>query len=575
MLHYELLTPHGERLDNRVPLPEYPRPQLRRDSYLCLNGEWSYAIRKAEVWDGTPDGHILVPFAPESVLSGVRRTLKRGEYLFYQRSFSLTEAFLSEITLLHIDAVDQEAEVFCNDIFVGRGEGGYLPLTLDVSAAVRVGENKLTVRVKDDTDPRYPTGKQRKKRGGIWYTPICGIWQSVWMESVPRGYIRGLRLTPDIDRGCLTVEIDSEADTFTLAVLCGGAEILSHSGTGRRFELTLPPEKLRLWSPEDPFLYDLEIAAKDDRVASYFALRKFEARDRRFFLNGKPYFVNGLLDQGYFSDGIYTPAAYDAYRDDIMAAKALGYNALRKHIKIEPLRFYYLCDVCGMLVLQDMVNVGRYSFFKDTVLPFAGLRRHRPYVNVSRAQRRMFVSYAQATVKHLYNCPSVVYYTIFNEGWGQFDGDGMYLCLRAQDPTRVYDATSGWFREKRSDVASEHIYFRPLPPMAEAEALPQIISEFGGYSLPLVGHRFNDEKTFGYRAYRDTATFEEAFLRLYETEVLPLAQNGLAGAIYTQLSDVEDECNGLLTYDRQVCKLNPDRVLPLMQRIFAAAGHLQ
>lgn len=568
MLNYGMLTPYGKVLDIERVLPEYPRPQLVRDSYLNLNGRWGYSVNKTGDISGAPQESIVVPFPPESVLSGVRRESAKDEYLIYFKDFAVESGFIKDITLLHIGAADQSCEAFLNGIPVGQHEGGYLPFSFDVSGAIRAGSNSLVIRVRDGMNYSYPTGKQRKKRGGIWYTPVSGIWQTVWLESVSAGYVRDIRLTPDIDRRCVGIEIDSDSDSLEVTLTAGGRVISDTVTDKHSFELTITEAELNLWSPEQPFLYGLTVRAGADRVTSYFAMRKFTVGGRHFLLNNKPYFVNGLLDQGYFSDGIYTPASYDAYRDDIMSAKRLGFNTLRKHIKLEPMRFYFLCDTLGMLVLQDMVNVGRYSFFKDTILPFAGRRRGKPYINVNKKQREMFTSHCLATQKLLYNCPCVVYYTIFNEGWGQFDGDGLYSLLKDADPTRVYDATSGWFREKRSDVVSEHIYFKPIKLSREDRTV--IVSEFGGYSYNCPGHVFNTDKMFGYRKFSDLQAFGDAFAALYENEVLPNIKNGLAGAIYTQLSDVEDETNGILTYDRQVCKPQPDRVLPLMRRICAA-----
>ncbi|MEA5050013.1 MAG: glycoside hydrolase family 2 TIM barrel-domain containing protein [Oscillospiraceae bacterium] len=571
MLNYDLLTPYGERLDKNSVLPEYPRPQLRRDGWLNLNGEWDYAINRTGETGGAPAGRITVPFPLESCLSGVRRALEKDEWLIYTRTFDVPDDFLRDITLLHIGAVDQLCDVFLNGAPVGSHAGGYLPVTLDVSAAVRPGANELVVRVRDELSELYPTGKQRAKRGGIWYTPVSGIWQTVWLESVRRGYIRELRITPDIDRKCVDIEIDSEADSFGVTVRAAGAVLLATREDARRFSLPITDAQLRLWSPEDPFLYELTVTAPDDTVSSYFAMRKFAAQGRRFFLNNKPYFINGLLDQGYFSDGIYTPASYDAYRDDILRMKALGFNTLRKHIKLEPMMFYHLCDTLGMLVLQDMVNIGRYSFLKDSGLPFAGFRRHIPYVNVNKRQRENFTAHSLAVARQLYSAPCVVYYTIFNEGWGQFPGDALYDALKAADPGRVYDTTSGWFHVGRTDVTSEHVYFRPIE--LRGSDRPLIVSEFGGYSFDCPGHIFNTEHHYGYRHYTDRQKLEDDFAALYENEILPaIRQAGLAGAIYTQVSDVEDETNGILTYDRRECKLDAGRILPLMRRVCAAGA---
>lgn len=570
MLNYSLLTPYAENLNRETPLKEYPRPQLRRDSYLNLNGQWKLAFSESGDIDAAPQYRITMPFPPESCLSEVMRTPRKGEYLIYRREFSLPEDFCRDITLLHVGAADQICEVFCNGQLAARHEGGYLPFTADLTRLLKSGRNTLVLRVRDDLDYLFPTGKQRRQRGGIWYSPISGVWQTVWLESVSRDYVKGVKITPDVVRGCVNLEIDSDCDGFAVTALDGEQAFFSKSGCGHSVAIEIPAERMKLWSPESPFLYGLVIETPHDRVSSYFAMRSFRADGKRFLLNGKPYFVNGLLDQGYFSDGIYTPADYAAYRDDILTAKKLGFNALRKHIKVEPLMFYHLCDRLGILVLQDMVNVGRYSLIKDSALPLAGFKRRLPWVAVSKAQQAVFTAHSLELQRHLYNCPCVVYYTIFNEGWGQSDADGEYERLKNADPTRVYDATSGWFRAKRSDVASEHIYFKPIRLKKEDKTL--IVSEFGGYSHRCGGHIFNDKNNFGYRGYNSLAELEDGFIALFENEILANLDNGLAGAIYTQLSDVEDETNGILTYDRRVCKLSAERIEPLMRQICEKAN---
>lgn len=566
MLNYGLLTAYGEKLDGKSVLPEYPRPQLRRDSYLNLNGEWEYAINKSGAIPRSFDGNIIVPFPLESCLSGVRRELGAEEYLIYSRSFDVPEGFIRDITLLHIDAADCCCEVELNGVPIGSHEGGYLPAQYDASTAIRTGQNTLAVIVRDATSADYPIGKQSRKRGGIWYTPVSGIWQTVWLESVCSGHVEEIKITPDIGKKSVRLEVKSASEAEAEIVVLAEGKVVFECRTAERcIEISI--DDARLWSPEEPFLYDLTVQLGDDKVTSYFAMREFTVSDGHFLLNGRQYFVNGVLDQGYFNDGIYTPASYDAFRDDISAMKALGFNALRKHIKIEPMMFYYYCDTLGMLVLQDMVNVGKYSFFKDSVLPFAGLRGKRPYVTVSEKQKKRFSEAAAQTVKYLHNCPSVVYYTVFNEGWGQFDGDGLYKIIKALDPTRVCDATSGWFRETLSDVRSEHIYFKPIKLKKSSRTI--IVSEFGGYSHSCPDHVFNSEKTFGYKKFGDIQSLEDAFCALYENEILGNLKNGLAGAVYTQVSDVEDETNGILTYDRRICKLSPQRIRPLMERICA------
>ncbi len=570
MLKYDLYTPYGEKLDVRDVLPEYPRPQLRRNSYLCLNGEWSYVINRSGDLHEDKKDKVIVPFPLESVLSGVGKSLKKGEHLIYSRTFSLEKSFLKDRLLLHVGAVDQIAEVFVNNVLVGVVEGSYLPLTADVTDAVKVGVNQIIVRVRDDLSYNYPVGKQKKKRGGIWYTPVTGIWQTVWLEAVPEEYISSVRYTPNIDSKSVTIEVETTADTVDCEISYQGRRIVSTKIYGYNTVVTLRDEDVHLWSPETPCLYDVKLTAGRDVVNSYFAMRKFSVGKDVFLLNNKPYFVNGLLDQGYYSDGIYTPASYKAYYDDVVKMKKLGYNTLRKHIKIEPMLFYYYCDTLGMLVLQDMVNVGKYGFFKNTVLPFSGVIKKPPFIiNESRTKKENFFEHSVETVKYLYNVPSIVYYTIFNEGWGQWDGDYMYAVLKDLDPTRVYDATSGWFFEKLSDVHSNHVYFKKIKPPKRTQR-PWIVSEFGGYSLSLEGHVFNTDGVFGYRVYKEREPFVKDFVDLYEKEVLGNIRHGLAGAIYTQVSDVEDETNGILTYDRKVAKLTPQDTKPIMDKIYKA-----
>lgn len=568
MLNYRLMTKYGESHDGNVPLAEYPRPQLVRDSYINLNGEWELTVldRGATVKKCS----IILPFPPESALSGVCDkdiAHRKHRELVYQRTFSVNGGFLRDITLLHIGAADQCCKVYLNGNLVGEHQGGYLPAEFDISRFITEGENRLQISVTDSLSYLYPTGKQRKKRGGIWYTPISGIWQTVWLESVDKNYIKNVYLTPDIDSRSIDIKVDCDAPFFEATVFYDGIELAHQTSAEKERCFTFVENDLHLWSPEEPSLYSLTLKTDGDKVSSYFAMRKFTSENGIFLLNNKPYFINGLLDQGYFSDGIYTPASYDAYRDDITAMKSLGFNTLRKHIKVEPMMFYHYCDKLGMLVLQDMVNVGRYSFFKDTVLPFAFKRKTLPYINVSKKQRKVFSAHSAAITDHLYSCPSVVYYTIFNEGWGQFDGDGIYRQLKADDGSRVYDSTSGWFWEKLSDVFSSHIYFKPITPPDDISGT-WIVSEFGGYSCGCHGHIFNSSKEFGYRRFDDPKAFEEAFVKLYEEEIIGNMKNGLAGAIYTQLSDVEDEVNGILTYDRKVCKLNAEHILELNEKVY-------
>lgn len=557
----DLYTPSGERLaadHDRIPWDVYPRPQLRRDSYLCLNGWWDFTVTA----DGTPipddyDETIRVPYCPESLLSGVHEVPPANSHLWYRRTFTMPAGFQKDRVILHIGAADQLTWIYVNGRLVGEHVGGYDPISVDITDYL-AEENTLVVQVTDQLDQAVlPYGKQKYNRGGMWYTPVSGIWQTVWLESVPTDYVRELSVSTDATGATIFVEGGGDGlvrvttpDGVVECALCGGVA---------RVDLPAP----RLWCPEDPYLYGYTVTTAADMVQSYFAIRTLDTRVvegvPRLCLNGKPIFFHAVLDQGYWSDGLFTPPLPTCYAWDAEKMQALGFNTLRKHIKVEAEQFYYDCDRLGMLVWQDMVNNGAYSFLRDTALPTIGMKRlcdkrlHR-----DKATREAFELSMRRTVKQLRNHPCVVGWTIFNEGWGQFDSQRMYEQLKKLDSTRFIDTASGWFKGADSDVISEHVYFKPY--RFKAGDKPVFLSEFGGYSYKPEGHVFNTEKTYGYRLFNEQGAYMDAVEELYRKEIIPAVSKGLCGAVYTQLSDVEDETNGLYSYDRRVCKVDEARM---------------
>ena len=552
-------TPFGEKLDPERVLPEYPRPQMERRDWLNLNGIWRCAVTKGAEPESFPL-RILVPFSPESELSGVKLSLKPGETLWYEREFTLPEGFMKDRLLLHFGAVDQEARVFVNGEEAAFHEGGYTPFSADITHLLKEGENTLRVQVRDESDTSWHSrGKQKLKRGGIWYTPQSGIWQTVWMESVPEDHIASYQVTPLFEENSIRLLVRA-ATPLSGTLLLEGEEYDFSPGQ----ETVVPLKSRRPWSPEDPYLYTFELLLGDDRVKGYFGMREFAVKKDekgvpRLFLNGAPYFHNGLLDQGYYCDGLYTAPSDEAMIFDIETAKKMGFNMLRKHIKIEPLRWYYHCDRLGMLVWQDMINGGgRYDpavvasplvtgvHFKDNA--------YRLFARSEEAGRAAYERELQEMIVHLYNCVCIAMWVPFNEGWGQFDALRITERIRSLDQSRTVDHASGWHDQGGGDVKSLHVYFKPYRFRRDRKGRAVVLSEFGGYHLRTEGHAFS-EKEFGYKRFSSSTDLLEALRRLYETEIRPAKEKGLSAAVYTQLTDVEDELNGLITYDRRVVKL--------------------
>lgn len=554
----ELYTAEGENL-TETPWNVYPRPQMRRDSFLCLNGEWKLFI-------GGDEHKITVPFPPESLLSGLHTRIPKRAEIVYKKKFYLPDGFIKGRVLLHFGAVDQIARVKFNGKCIGKHVGGYAPFCFDITELLR-RKNTLEVFVRDELHTGIlPYGKQCEKRGGMWYTPVTGIWQTVWVESVPEEYVRSLRIETGADFADITA---FGAENGEVTVKTPEGELVFPLEAGKA-HITL--ENPRLWSPETPYLYEFTLKSGEDEVRSYFALRTLEIKEfggiPRLCLNGEPYFFHGLLDQGYFSDGIFTPAAPECYENDIVAMKKLGFNMLRKHIKVEPEQFYYDCDRLGMVVFQDMVNNSDYSFLRDTAMPTVGIKKlDDRNMHKNPKSRAAFEKTMEETVAQLYNHPCICYWTIFNEGWGQFESGKMYQKLKALDSTRFIDTASGWFTGAESDVESLHVYFKPVK--MEKSEKPVVLSEFGGYSYKPEGHVFNVKQTYGYKFFKDREEFEASLIRLYREEIVPLVKEGLCAAVYTQVSDVEDETNGLLSYDRKVLKVSEAPMREIATELYA------
>ena len=568
------MTRWGRELDPDHVLAEYPRPQLVRDSYLNLNGWWDFAFTGLDGAEPEEyDGRILVPFSPEATLSGVGRQLQPDELLWYHRSLSLPAGFVrgpAGRVLLHFGAVDQTCTVWLNGVEVGANHGGYLPFTCDLTDVLRAGDNDLVVRVRDLSNNRGPSsGKQRLHRGGIWYTAQSGIWQTVWAEWVPEQHVASLTLTPLLDESALEVTVAaSRGDSpATVRVLAGGTEVATAvAAPGRPVHIDLGD--VRPWTPEDPFLYDVEVTLGEDAVRGYVGMRSFgvgpdEDGVPRLLLNGRPYLHVGVLDQGYWSDGMLTAPSDAAMVHDITSMKRLGFTVLRKHLKIEPLRWYAHCDRVGMLVWQDLVNGGER--YRTATMTWPGrspwrhvrLRDHRYglFGRTDPAGREEFRDELRRTVAHLRNVTSLAVWVPFNEAWGQFDARSVADELAVLDPTRTIDHASGWHDQGGGDLRSLHVYKRRfrVPRRRRGDDRALVLSEYGGYDLVVDDHTFGDDD-FGYRHFDDAEALGAAFLRLHQ-ELAAAVPRGLSATVYTQLSDVEDELNGLLTYDREVLKL--------------------
>ncbi len=567
-----LCTLWGEQVSRDCPLPEYPRPQFVRPQWFCLNGLWDYGIAPSGKQPERLNERILVPFSPETALSGVSRGPRSGETAWYRRRFTLPAGFMKDRLLLHFGAVDQSCEVYMNGRSAGAHEGGYTPFTLDVTALTDpAGENTLTVTVRDETaEGTGLYGKQSAEPRRIWYTAQSGLWQTVWMESVPEEHFADIRITP-LEGKRVELQLPDFREGDAYAVFAEGKRVLNGRFDRKgRAEFTIPEGIF--WTPERPFLYDLLLKRGRDIVKCYFALRTFRAEEGQLYLNGEPIFLTGLLDQGYWPESLYTPPADEAMVYDIETARSLGFNLLRKHVKVEPARWYYHCDRLGMLVWQDIPNGGApYPFLWTVLLPFLGLQfSDVDYGRFGRRYdraRKQFYREAEEIVRALYNSPCIISWTLFNEGWGQFDTAALTAKLREWDGTRPIDQASGWHDQHGGDYHSIHKYFGRLT--LKYDSRVQALTEFGGYSLSVAGHRYS-ERAVGYGKKRSGQELTAALEALFREKVLPLKAQGLQACVYTQLSDVESEQNGLLTWDRRVLKPDAAVLLRLNEALKAA-----
>ena len=571
-----LMTKWGKQVTPDNAWREYPRPQLVRKDWLNLNGLWDYAITakdaaKPEKWDG----QILVPFCPESALSGVGKTVTKDQHLWYRRTFEVPAGWQGR-RILHFQAVDWEATVFVNGKEFPKHRGGFDPFSFDISAALKAGPNELVVRVWDPTDTAaQPRGKQVRKPEGIWYTPVTGIWQTVWLEPVfEHMHVKAVHFTPDIAKG--EVEVVVEIDDPTPAVwatvaITGGESLTIQTGAKYRFKLPKP----RLWTPDDPHLYPVAISLSKDliggaritngeNVTTYFAMRKIStAKDDkgipRLMLNNKPVFQIGPLDQGWWPDGLLTPPSDEAMKYDLEVLKKLGFNMLRKHIKVEPARLYHHCDRLGLLVWQDMPSGGVPS--RGQLIP----PNAKEDASFTAAEKKQFRTELKVMIDHLRFFPCIVVWVPFNEGWGQHDTNDILKWVKEYDPTRLVDGPSGWADRGFGDMKDMHNYPGPsmFPAMPDRVS---VLGEFGGLGLPLKGHLWKETDNWGYRSFKTTDELRQNY-HLLTRRLHPLIGKGLSAAVYTQTTDVEVEVNGLMTYDREVIKLDVAETLKWHQAL--------
>ena len=586
-----IMTRWSKEVSPQNALKEYPRPQMTRDRWMNLNGLWDYAVVPKEqdkVIDY--DGKILVPYPLESALSGVKRQLLPSERLWYRRTFTLPEEWNDNRLLLHFGAVDWEAAVYVNGVMAGKHTGGYCPFTFEISKLFHEGMNEITISVWDSTDTlNHERGKQVLNPKGIFYTSVSGIWQTVWIEPVGQTFIENIKLVPDIDNELLNITPYISGDLKGLKIQASayenGVEI-SHITGDAYSPLMLQVISPKLWSPDSPFLYNLNIKLISgnellDEIESYFGMRKISTKkdskgNMQILLNNEPIFQSGLLDQGYWPDGLYTAPTDEALRSDIVMAKNMGFNMLRKHIKVEPARWYYYCDLLGLMVWQDMPSGGsNFNVLYNLLLPNCGINindttmhTHNSFGRKDSNNRKNFKKELKEMIDTLYNVPCIVTWVPFNEGWGQFDAAKTAAWVKSYDQSRLVDHASGWYDQHAGDFKSIHTYIKKLRMPGKCYDRSFVISEFGGYGLKIDGHVWQEGKQISYNGYKSKESLARAYKSLINGQVEPLISKGLCATIYTQLTDVETEINGILSYDRKVLKIDASILTKLNRSLY-------
>ena len=571
----KIKTPWAEKVDPANVLPEYPRPQMVRSQWVNLNGLWDYAIKPVGAMEPkTMDGKILVPFAVESSLSGVQKGLTEKDELWYRRTFSVPAAWKGSNVLLNFGAVDWKADVFVNDILAGSHTGGFTPFSLDITPYLKAkGGQKLVVRVFDGTDKGYqPRGKQVLNPNGIWYTPVSGIWQTVWIEPVAKSHISGIKAIPNLDQKNIAVTVAAEncttGDLVEVKILDKGKLVASATGLpGNPLRLCIAEPKL--WSPDSPFLYDMEVLLKQggktvDKVDSYTAMRKIGTkRDKggilRMTLNDKPLFHFGPLDQGWWPDGLFTAPTDEALLFDILKTKELGYNMIRKHVKVEPARWYYHCDREGILVWQDMPS-GDMGNKWEMYTYNGGTDKNR-----TQESKDNFSKEWKEIMDFCMSSPSVVVWVPFNEAWGQFDTERIVNWTMEYDPSRLVNPASGGNHRPCGHMLDLHNYPEPKMYLYDAKRV-NVLGEYGGIGLPVEGHLWSADKNWGYIEFKTREDVTDRYVT-YAEKLMELVERGFSAAVYTQTTDVEGEVNGLVTYDREVVKVDVDRLHEVNRRL--------